>query len=119
MNYTPGPWETREIAGNGANIPARMEIVAPEGEGAKKLIANIYGFSLPTGRANARLIAAAPELYEALREILDYVRLDYVREVYAQFGGDDEKRGRVPRIKEDIVRVEALLKRLDGEDENA
>ena len=35
MSHTPGPWETREIAGNGANIPARMEIVAPEGEGRK------------------------------------------------------------------------------------
>lgn len=73
MSHTPGPWETREIAGNGANIPARMEIVAPEGEGAKKLIANIYGFSLPTGRANARLIAAAPEMYEALEELRDKV----------------------------------------------
>ena len=73
MNHTPGPWETREIAGNGANIPARMEIVAPEGEGAKKLIANIYGFSLPMGRANARLIAAAPELYEALVDLLGFL----------------------------------------------
>lgn len=66
MSHTPGPWSIYETAGNGGNIPARMEVVAPESERAKKLIANIYGFKLPEGRANARLIAAAPELYEAL-----------------------------------------------------
>ena len=64
--YTPGPWSIYETAGNGGNIPARMEVVAPESERAKRLIANVYGFKLPAGRANARLIAAAPELYEAL-----------------------------------------------------
>ena len=53
MSHTPGPWETREIAGNGANIPARMEIVAPEGEGAKKLIANIYLKLREEGEENA------------------------------------------------------------------
>lgn len=66
MSHTPGPWSIYETAGNGGNIPARMEVVAPESERAKRLIANIYGFKLPEGRANARLIAAAPELLEAL-----------------------------------------------------
>ena len=73
MSHTPGPWSIYETAGNGGNIPARMEVVAPESERAKRLIANIYGFKLPEGRANARLIAAAPELYKALEELRDKV----------------------------------------------
>lgn len=70
MSHTPGPWSIYETAGNGGNIPARMEVVAPESERAKRLIANVYGFKLPEGRANARLIASAPELLEALEALL-------------------------------------------------
>ena len=69
MSHTPGPWSIYETAGNGGNIPARMEVVAPESERAKRLIANVYGFKLPEGRANARLIASAPELLECLQHI--------------------------------------------------
>jgi hypothetical protein len=71
--YTPGPWSIYETAGNGGNIPARMEVVAPESERAKRLIANVYGFKLPEGRANARLIAAAPELCEALENLIEFL----------------------------------------------
>ena len=73
MSHTPGPWSIYETAGNGGNIPARMEVVAPESEREKRLIANIYGFKLPEGRANARLIAAAPELYKALEDLLGFL----------------------------------------------
>ena len=66
MSHTPGPWATHKTEGNGGNISDRLEIVVPE-EGRKRtLIASIYGFKTPEGQANARLIAAAPELYEAL-----------------------------------------------------
>ena len=109
MNHTPGPWKFGLgcpsagfiLYGSDGFVIARREVEETTDRNEEMV-------------ANARLIAAAPELYEELREILDYAR-----EVYAQFGGDDEKRGRAPRIREDIVRVEALLKRLDGEDEDA
>lgn len=117
MSHTPGPWRVDEdgFVWGCCPGPAFMKT-------AHFLVAEVRGWGYLQYRAdgeqvqaaNARLIAAAPELYEELREILDYAR-----EVYAQFGGDDEKRGRAPRIREDIVRVEALLKRLDGEDEDA
>jgi len=66
MSHTPGPWATHKTEGNGGNIPDRLEIVGPEEGRKRSLIASIYGFKLPEGQANARLIAAAPELYEAL-----------------------------------------------------
>ena len=101
MSHTPGPWETCEIAGNGANIPARMEIVAPEGEWAKKLIANIYGFSLPTGRANARLIAAAPELYEALRDLFEAVIMSEKISIEAGFKARVRARDILLKLREE------------------
>ena len=66
MSHTPGPWATHKTEGNGGNIPDRLEIVGPEEGRKRSLIASIYGFKLPEGQANARLIAAAPELFEAL-----------------------------------------------------
>ena len=79
MSYTPGPWATHKTEGNGGNISDRLEIVGPE-EGRKRtLIASIYGFKMPEGQANARLIAAAPELYEALEKLFDLMISDKVR----------------------------------------
>lgn len=66
MSHTPGPWSIHETKGNGGNISDRVEIAGPEEGRKRSLIASIYGFKLPEGQANARLIAAAPELYEAL-----------------------------------------------------
>ena len=73
MSYTPGPWATHKTEGNGGNIPDRLEIVGPEEGRKRSLIASIYGFKLPEGQANARLIAAAPELYEALENLMDFL----------------------------------------------
>ena len=78
MSYTPGPWATHKTEGNGGNISDRLEIVGPE-EGRKRtLIASIYGFKMLEGQANARLIAAAPELYEALEKLFDLMISDKV-----------------------------------------
>ena len=66
MNHTPGPWATHKTEDNGGNIPDRLEIVGPEEGRRRSLIASIYGFKMLEGQANARLIAAAPELFEAL-----------------------------------------------------
>ena len=73
MSHTPGPWATHKTEGNGGNIPDRLEIVGPEESRKRSLIASIYGFKLPEGQANARLIAAAPELYEALENLMDFL----------------------------------------------
>lgn len=73
MNHTPGPWATHKTEGNGGNIPDRLEIVGPEEGRKRSLIASIYGFKMPEGQANAQLIAAAPELYEALVNLMDFL----------------------------------------------
>lgn len=70
MSYTPGPWRVNESKiGSGANSSDLTEIVGPQRNGAQRLIAKMYGCAHPEGQANARLIAAAPELYETLMEL--------------------------------------------------
>ena len=71
MSHTPGPWSIHETKGNGGNISDRVEIAGPEEGRRKHLVASIYGFKLPEGQANARLIAAAPEMFEACTLAMD------------------------------------------------
>lgn len=63
MTHTPGPWrvgETRHdydcVIRNAENDPVCVGVVA--------------GYSKRTARANARLMAAAPEMLEALKAFL-------------------------------------------------
>ena len=73
MSHTPGPWSIHETKGNGGNISDRVEIAGPEEGRRKHLVASIYGFKLPEGQANARLIAAAPELLETCESLLEII----------------------------------------------
>ncbi len=57
--YTPGPWKVEEFRKGSYLVTARNAGTAREG---------IVAQHVP-GIANARLIAAAPELFEALRDI--------------------------------------------------
>lgn len=57
--HTPGPWKA---------TPCR--VYAPETEDRLELRVTISGGNRDDNRANARLIAAAPDLLEALRGLL-------------------------------------------------
>ena len=65
-NHTPGPWH---ICGhdNGDLIMAVGDDEA--------VLATVYGTAQDEYAANARLIAAAPELFEACQQLLDYVEM--------------------------------------------
>lgn len=61
--FTPGPWAVTE------HVTGTMVVEAVSAPKAKRAVARCGG--LPVVRqANARLIAAAPELYEALADAL-------------------------------------------------
>lgn len=61
MNHTPGPWETSVLSGG-----TQWEICGTDGGDA---IASVV--ECQSAAANARLIAAAPDLLQTLREIAD------------------------------------------------
>jgi hypothetical protein len=64
MSYTPGPWVVYDDSNDGKTN--RIEIAA-----LGKTIARIYQSVPEKDLPNAHLIAAAPDLYEALKEIVD------------------------------------------------
>ena len=66
-DFTPGPWKIVDYKG-GVFIAANLGY--SENDPGDDLIAGIEGNKEhPENKANARLIAAAPAMYEALREI--------------------------------------------------
>jgi hypothetical protein len=62
--FTPGPWTLYDDSNDGKTN--RIEIVA-----IGKTVARIYHSVPDEDLPNAMLIAAAPELYSALQEIID------------------------------------------------
>ena len=66
--FTPGPWH---IYG----LPVQARILGPNGEAVAACRAKYRDdASAATRNANARLIAAAPELYEALHDMVHAFR---------------------------------------------
>ena len=65
MTHTPGPWEARKVIGGTVAI---FDVCDPNGRD----IVTVYGggVDLKSVPANARLIAAAPEMLEALKYVL-------------------------------------------------
>lgn len=81
--FTPGPWEITPKSLPPDKVP-KIGITAP---GRWVNLAGVYrtaGSDGAEARANARLIAAAPALYEALSAVRD--RLDYVRSLWGDEG---------------------------------
>jgi hypothetical protein len=67
MTHTPGPWTADRRGSHG--VANYTVIGTPENAHAE--IARVYhGDRFANGETNARLIAAAPDLLEALREIV-------------------------------------------------
>ena len=100
-NFTPGPWK---VCGSGEFI-----IAAKGNAKIMTAVASVSGIKVNPERtkADARLIAAAPEMYEALKEVAPYVSIcDYEME-----GADGGKAEELFNV------INALLGRIDGEEE--
>lgn len=92
---TPGPWSYRPIP-NDSTDPNRLYWV-DDSTGTGAPIADIFNTG-DTAEYNARLIAAAPDLLEAL-----IILSDHAREQYPHFES--------PRGQEDIERALAAIER--------
>lgn len=66
--FTPGPWRFDKPS-NWHGLAARVYVAEPYGEIAQVPIEAWRPKSV--GMANARLIAAAPQMYKALQDIID------------------------------------------------
>lgn len=64
--YTPGPWTITED-------DTKITAVHPLRKHAYEIVTIHYAFKHDQFRANAKLIAAAPDMAEALRDVLEIV----------------------------------------------
>ena len=107
-NFTPGPWKYHAPT----NTDQRLFIEHPDGTG--RIIAGMsQGFCfnkkcipIEEREANARLIAAAPEMFEALHDALVYITdcIDC---------SEDNKL--IARAKKDEANIRAILAKVRGE----
>ena len=72
MKHTPGPWKFKPINYCGTTPVYCGDILEKSIGGTGMIIAQCNG-DTETANANARLIAAAPELLEACKEMLKYI----------------------------------------------
>lgn len=66
--HTPGPWWIERRLGDELQVNAKHR-----GEGSSYCVASINHWEGEADRANARLIAAAPDLLAALRKAAAYI----------------------------------------------
>jgi len=106
QKHTPGPWVF-----NGPSVTNGD----PTLNGGRYNIASVYGFmDDDDGEANARLIAASPDLYEALKEY----KLGYTDAELKQLAETKSGRGEIsPDVAAREIRRRAALARVEGEGE--
>ncbi len=69
MSATPGPWEVTEIA-KGQAFAVRRERITKSGIRTKDVICFVSDMPTPEARANATLIAKAPEMFQIIEKLL-------------------------------------------------
>lgn len=107
--HTPGPWRT---GGWGMSIGNNLAVIAETPEGAATCIARTFsplGGTATDAEANARLIAAAPLMLEALRLLLDEAVV-YAIERHVLYGRDE------PELDAAIAAGKAAIRAATGED---
>lgn len=70
--FTPGPWSAEPMVPRADN--AFYITATPDGNNSTKDVATVGPCLAKTTAANARLIAAAPELYEAVERALRHAQ---------------------------------------------
>lgn len=92
--FTPGEWKVKYRYGG------YYEVLVGD-----RLVADCL-----RSEENARLIAAAPELYDAVCDLLDYAY-----EALHWAGGENETRGKAPMILREIQEYQRLIERIKRE----
>jgi hypothetical protein len=108
MKHTPGPWEIR-TDNDGTHIVGGDRFY----DIAKVVIESTDTAAHYETQANARLIAAAPEMYEALKAIASF-RRNMTNESLENIGGINDGRDRAIKLTGCIEIAEALLAKVEG-----
>lgn len=91
--HAPGPWEAQNTAGH--DLHGQTAVYDANG----KDVAIVYD-----GTANAPLIAAAPELLDALKSLLEGIAQNVM--ISARLGGKRDAHERITRARAAIAKTE-------------
>jgi len=69
-NFTPGPWKVRTLDGSLGSIDGAGDVMVAQAQEVNVADRNAGS---PQRKANTRLIAAAPELLDRLRDALEFI----------------------------------------------
>lgn len=105
--HTPGPWCVQPVPDGG------MTAVLQEGDGYESDDQSSWpngGFDIaecfgPAQEANARLIAAAPEMLEALMAVEQYLPFDWAFDSIRQFVGQEDYREACAKVRAIIAKA--------------
>lgn len=100
--FTPGPWVLSDEGAKHSTLRVR------HGNEYGKALATVHMAGAPEQRPNARLIAAAPELYEALENLVSQCADDFATE-------EQLLRGHGATYVEAIMRGRRALSRARGD----
>ncbi len=104
--FTKGKWLIHEGHFDGITLNPKQYYIYPDnGEPYKD------DFIVCAEKGDAMLVANAPELYEAVCELLDYAY-----EALELAGGENEIRGKAPRILREIREYQQLIDRINGKE---
>lgn len=106
--YTPGPWRAVDVASNAFNVRAGEDSIAA----VYKMIGSpVLMNRADEGPANARLIAQAPAMAEALRALLGLAE-----EAIAlrEASDDDDDHEMLDVYRADVARARAILSTIEG-----
>lgn len=107
--HTPGPWRNHDFKDKRHNEYAVMSETGHQDDGGAVKVCSVWAgrknhVGWAVGEANARLIAAAPELLDELRSILTNYRTD----------GASDSRGGVTLSRAREMRIEHLIAKAEG-----
>lgn len=114
MSHTKGPWEVVKHK----RFPFQLEVKSADG-----YICDMEGLSdddMPTVDANARLIAAAPELYEALTDKRFGSTAGFLRKIAKQLEDEAQQVGEewhsiyAPRLNAIADEMDAAIAKAEG-----
>ncbi len=116
--HTPGPWRLRELYDGAYTVYGEGEynIIFPLLTGISTLTGKANAKSIAAAKANACLIAAAPELWEALGEVEELVSTKEAilkeRSIYDNSFGDKylESAHRLESLRRVEERIESTIK---------
>ena len=86
--HTPGPWYVGSGTYEGRNIYSVASVTDDDGFTYQPIVASAEDDGIDCWDANARLIAAAPDLLEALKDMVDLV------ELMCPFDGPQQRKAR-------------------------